>query len=29
VLNQAPPHEDVWGDGGIFSRILGLDTRCK
>jgi hypothetical protein len=29
VLNQAPRHEDVWGNGGIAPRILNLGTRRR
>jgi hypothetical protein len=29
LLNQAPRHEDVLGNGGIASRILHLGTRRK
>lgn len=28
-VNQTPPHEDVWGGGGIALRILNLDTRWR
>jgi hypothetical protein len=29
VLNQAPLHEDVWGSGGVGTRILDLGTRWR
>jgi hypothetical protein len=29
VLNQAPRHEDLLGDGDIASRILDLGTRKR
>jgi len=29
VLNEAPRHEDVLGDGSIAPRILNLETRRR
>jgi len=29
ILNQAPPHEDVCGSGGIAPRILNISARWR